>query len=81
MRWRDLRAAVAKDCRELFGSTSFLLLLFVAGPLTGISFIAAVRAYAEASGGLALASALSPLDGILVPTLGAYDLLTMLLAP
>jgi ABC-type transport system involved in multi-copper enzyme maturation permease subunit len=81
LRWSNLRSAVAKDCRELFGSTSFVLLLLVAGPLTGLSFIAAVRAYAEASGGLALASALSPLDGVLVPTLGAYDLLTALLVP
>lgn len=73
--------AVAKDCRELFGSTSFALLMLMAGPLTGMSFIAAVRAYAEASGGLALAAALSPLDGMLVPTLGAYDLLITFLAP
>lgn len=71
----------SNDLRELFGSTSFALLLLVAGPLTGISFIAAVRAYAEASGGLALASALSPLDGILVPALGACDLLITFLVP
>jgi len=78
LRWRK---AIAKDCRELFGSTSFALLLLAAGPLTGLSFIAAVHAYAEASSGLALASALSPLDGLLVPTLGAYDLLITFLAP
>ena len=72
---------MAKDCRELFGSTSFALLLLAAGPLTGMSFIAAVHAYAEASGGLALAAALSPLDGMLVPTFGAYDLLITFLAP
>ena len=71
----------SNDLRELFGSTSFALLLLVAGPLTGMSFIAAVRAYAEASGGLALASALSPLDGLLVPALGAYDLLITFLVP
>ncbi len=71
----------SNDLRELFGSTSFALLLLVAGPLTGMSFIAAVRAYAEASGGLALASALSPLDGILIPTLGALDLLITFLVP
>jgi len=71
----------SNDLRELFGSTAFALLLLVAGPLVGMSFIAAVGAYAEASGGLALASALSPLDGILVPTLGAYDLLITFLVP
>ncbi|HUR83192.1 MAG TPA: hypothetical protein VM733_20715, partial [Thermoanaerobaculia bacterium] len=71
----------SNDLRELFGSTSFALLLLVAGPLTGMSFIAAVHAYAEASSGMALASALSPLDGILVPALGAYDLLITFLVP
>jgi hypothetical protein len=69
----------------LFGSTAFVLLLLVAGPLTGMSFVAAVRAYAEASGGgggvAALASALSPLDGMIVPTFGAYDLLITFLVP
>jgi ABC-2 type transport system permease protein len=78
LRWSEL---TAKDCRELFGSTPYLLLLLVAGPLAGMSFIAAVHAYAEASSGAALASALSPLDGILVPTLGAYDLLITFLVP
>lgn len=85
MRWNDLRVVVPKDCRELFGSMPFALLLLVAGPLAGMSFIAAVRAYAEASGGgggpAALASALSPLDGLLVPALGAYDLLITFLVP
>ncbi len=59
--------------------------MLVAGPLTAMSFIAAVRAFAEASGAnggaAALASALSPLDGILVPTLGALDLLITFLVP
>jgi len=74
----------SNDFRELFGSTAFTLLLLVAGPLTGMSFIAAVRAYAEASGSggpAALASALSPLDGLLVPALGALDLLITFLVP
>ena len=75
----------SNDLRAVFGSTAFALLLLVAGPLTGMSFIGAVRAFAEASGAgggaMALASALSPLDGILVPTLGAYDLLITFLVP
>lgn len=82
LRWSD---ALAKDCRELFGSTAYALLLIVAGPLTGLAFIAAMHAYAEASGAgggaAALTSALSPLDGMLVPTLGAYDLLITFLVP
>jgi ABC-type transport system involved in multi-copper enzyme maturation permease subunit len=78
LRWSEL---FAKDCRELFGATPYLLLLLVTGPLVGMSFIAAVHAYAEASSGAALASALSPLDGILVPTFGAYDLAITFLVP
>jgi ABC-2 type transport system permease protein len=85
LRSSELRALIAKDCRELFGSTAFALLLLVAGPLTGTSFLTAVRAYAEASGAgggaAALASALSPLDGVLVPALGAMDLLITFLVP
>jgi ABC-2 type transport system permease protein len=89
LRWNDAvndtPRLLPMDVRELFGSTAFSLLLLIAGPLTGAAFIAAVRAYAEASGGgggaAALASALSPLDGILVPTLGACDLLITFLAP
>ena len=55
------------------------------GPLVGHSFITAVDTYAEASGAgggpAALAQGLSPLDGILVPTFGAYDLAVTLLFP
>ncbi|MDQ3282387.1 MAG: hypothetical protein M3Q69_13385 [Acidobacteriota bacterium] len=81
---RSRNALLRKDARELFGSTAFLLVLLLAGPLVGLSFIAAVRAYAEASGSggaAALASALSPLDGLLVPTFGAYELLITFLVP
>jgi len=85
LRWSELRALASKDCRELFGSTAFALLVLVIGPLVGMSFISAVHAYSEASGGglgqAALASALSPLDGILVPAFGAYDLLITFLVP
>lgn len=85
MRSSNVRALLRMDCRELFGSTAFALLLVVAGPLAGLSFASAVRAYAEASGAgggaAALASALSPLDGLLVPALGAYDLLITFLVP
>jgi len=81
LRWSELRALLSKDLRELFGSTSYFLLLLMAGPLTGLSFIAAVRNYFDASAGTALASAISPLDGILLPTLGAYDILITFIVP
>lgn len=55
------------------------------GPLVGQAFITAVESYAEVSGAgggpAALAQGLSPLDGILVPTLGAYDLVVTFLFP
>jgi len=55
------------------------------GPLVGQAFITAVQSYAEMSGTgggpAALAQGLSPLDGLVVPTLGAYDLATTFLFP
>ncbi|MEO7996561.1 MAG: ABC transporter permease [Gemmatimonadaceae bacterium] len=73
------------DFRELLASRSYWLLLLAVCALSGQSFITAVELYAEASGAgggpAALAQGLSPLDGILVPTLGAYDLAATLLFP
>jgi len=82
LRLRDL---VRKEIAELAASRAFWLLLLIVGLLTGQSFITAMNAYAEASGigggASALAQGLSPLDGILTPTLGAYDLAITLLLP
>jgi ABC-type transport system involved in multi-copper enzyme maturation permease subunit len=79
------RELVRKEIAELFAARSFWLLLLIAGLLAGQNFIEAVNAYAEASGlgggAAALAQGLSPLDGILTPTLGAYDLAITLLFP
>ena len=85
LRSREFGWLVRKEFRELFASRAFWLLLLVIGPLVGQSFITAVDAYAEASGigggPSALAQGLSPLDGIFVPALGAYDLAVTLLFP
>src|SRR5438552_7894505 len=74
-----------KEWRELWSSRSFWLLLVMIGPLVGHGFITAVTVYAEASGigggPAALSEGLTPLDGILVPTLGAYDLAATFLFP
>ncbi|MGA2270344.1 MAG: ABC transporter permease [Bryobacteraceae bacterium] len=79
------RWLLAKEFRELTASRAFWLLLLMIGPLVGHGFITAVNLYAEASGAgggpAALAQGLSPLDGILVPTFGAYDLAVTLLFP
>lgn len=75
----------SKERRELMASRAYWLLLVFIGPLVGNSFITAVNLYAEASGigggAAALAQGLTPLDGILVPTWGAYDLAVTLLFP
>src|SRR3954469_21192223 len=80
-----LRELVRKEVAELTASRAFWLFLLIVGLLTGQSFITAMNAYAEASGigggPAALAQGLSPLDGILTPTLGAYDLAITLLSP
>lgn len=84
MRLPNLFELLAKEWRELVRSRSFWLLLLMIGPLVGYSFITAVNLYAEASGSggpAALPQALTPLDGILAPTLGAYDLAAMFLFP
>lgn len=85
MRSRRFLALVSKEWRELLASRAFWLLLLLMGPLVGHGFVTAVRLYAESSGigggASALAEGLTPLDGLLVPTFGAYDLAATLLLP
>ncbi|HEY7181938.1 MAG TPA: ABC transporter permease subunit [Blastocatellia bacterium] len=74
-----------KEWRELTVSRAYWLLLLAVGPLVGHGFINAVDLYAEASGAgggpAALPQGLTPLDGVLAPTFGAYDLAVTLLFP
>ncbi len=75
---------VAKEVRELSASRSFWLLLLFVGLLVGHGFITAVALYAEMSGSggpAALPQGLNSLDGVIVPTWGAYDLAATLLFP
>ena len=85
MRSPNFRALLAKEWRELLASRAYWLLLLMIGPLVGQAFITAVNLYAEASGAgggpAALAQGLTPLDGILAPTFGAYDLAATFLLP
>ncbi len=71
---------LGKEFRELLASRAYWLMLALLGPLVGHAFVTAVSTYAEASSG-GLPQALSPLDGILVPTFGVYDLAAMLFFP
>ncbi|MEP6493705.1 MAG: ABC transporter permease [bacterium] len=79
------RWLIEKELRELAASRSYWLLLLVIGALVGHAFITSVGIYAEASGiaggPAALSQGLSPLEGIVVPILGAYDLAATLLFP
>lgn len=85
MRSPRLLQLAAKEFRELLASRAYWLLLLMMGPLVGQGFITAVNLYAEVSGSgggsAALAQGITPLDGILVPTFGAYDLALTLLFP
>ena len=60
-------------------------MLLILCPFIGYSFFQAVALYGEASAAArdapALASGLSPLDGVLVPTFGAFYLAVTLLFP
>jgi hypothetical protein len=60
-------------------------MLALIGPLVGVSFISAVRSYAEASGQhgtvAGLADALFPLDGVVAPTFSAYEIAASFLLP
>jgi ABC-2 type transport system permease protein len=80
--WRWL---LRKEWRELTTSRSFWVMLVLMGPLVGVSFINAVRSYAEASGkggaGAGLADALFPLDGVVAPTFSAYEIAASFLLP
>ena len=80
--WRWL---IDKELRELAASRAYWLLLLVIGALVGHAFMNSVEIYAEASGAgggpAALSQGLSPLEGIVVPTFGAYDLAATLLFP
>src|SRR4051812_10918027 len=85
LRSPSFKLLLGKDLRELRASRAFWILLLIIGPLVGHAFITAVEAFAEMSGigggQSALAQGLTPLDGIFVPTLGAYDLAATFLFP
>ena len=74
-----------KEWRELMSSRSWWVMFALMGPLVGVSFINAVRSYAEASGQGGTAAALSdtlfPLDGVVAPTFSAYEIAASFLLP
>jgi hypothetical protein len=74
-----------KEWRELMVSRAWWVLLLGMGPLVGVSFISAVRTYAEVSGlngtAAGVGEALSPLVGVWAPAFSACELAAVFLLP
>jgi ABC-2 type transport system permease protein len=74
-----------KELAEIVNGRALWTILLFLGPLVGYSFFQAIALYGEASASARdspiLASGLSPLDGVLVPSFGALYLATTLLFP
>jgi len=74
-----------KECRELMVCRAWWVLLAGMGPLVGVSFISAVRTYAEVSGlngtAAGVGEALSPLTGVWAPAFSACELAAVFLLP
>jgi ABC-type transport system involved in multi-copper enzyme maturation permease subunit len=84
-RHASLRALLAKELAEVLSGRALWTMLLILCPLVGYSFFQAVSLYGEASAAARdqsqLASGLSPLDGVLVPTFGGFYLAVTLLFP
>src|SRR6266566_7156662 len=80
-----LRPLLVKELWAILGGRALWTMLLLMCPLIGYSFFQAVSLYGEASAaGLQsspLANSLSPLDGVLVPTCGAFYVAVTLLFP
>src|SRR5215813_1122989 len=80
-----LHPLLAKELAEIASGRALWTMLLLVCPLVGFSFIQAVSLYGEASVAAqqspVLATSLSPLDGILVPTFGAFYVAVTLLFP
>ncbi len=79
------RVLLQQESRGLFGATALWLMLIILSLLLGFSFVQAVKLFSQASRTAlsypALAAGLNPLEGIFIPTFGAYYLVETLLLP
>jgi len=79
------RWLLRKEYRELMAARAWWVLLLAMGPLVGVTFISAVRTYAEASGlngtAAGVGEAFSPLVGIWAPTFSACEVAAVFLLP
>jgi hypothetical protein len=76
---------LVEELWEILDGRALWTMLLLMCPLVGYSFFQAISLYGEASAAgqqsPVLASSLSPLDGVLVPTLGAFYVAVTLLFP
>lgn len=83
--WSVARALLRHEIHCLLASKALWAMLLALAPLVGYGFIQAVTLFGEASKSALefpeLARGMTPLDGILVPTLGAFYLAVTLLFP
>jgi ABC-2 type transport system permease protein len=79
------RPLLAKELWEVVSGRALWTMLLILCPLVGYSFFQAMSLYGEASAAARdqpiLAIGLSPLDGVLVPTFGAFYVTVTLLFP
>ena len=82
---RLLTVVFAHEMRRLLTGRAWWTMVLLLSPLVGFGYVAAVRLFSEASRTALrfpdLARGMTPLDGVLVPTLGAFYLATTLLFP
>lgn len=80
-----LARVFAHEMRSLLTGRAWWAMVLLLAPLVGFGYVAAVRLFGEASRTALrfpdLARGMTPLDGVLVPTLGAFYLATTLLFP
>src|SRR3954468_21122468 len=80
-----LRPLLVKELWEILSGRALWTMLLLMCPLIGYSFFQAISLYGEASvtaqQSPVLASSLSPLDGVIVPTFGAFYVAVTLLFP
>jgi ABC-2 type transport system permease protein len=83
--FRQVAALFGHELRRLLTGRAYWAMVLLLAPLAGYGYIEAVRLFGEASKTALsfpeLARGMAPLDGILVPTLGAFYLGTTLLFP
>jgi ABC-2 type transport system permease protein len=84
-RHAPLRPLLAKELWGIASGRALWTMLLIMCPIVGVSFFQAMSLYGESSAAAVdspvLASGLSPLDGILVPTFGAFYVTVTLLFP